>query len=223
MTAPARACSSCQTPLPESAHFCNHCGAPTPVDPGVPPRTGTTEVGEVARVRKALAPHYKIERVLGEGGMATVYLAEDPKHHRKVAVKVMRPELAATLGADRFLREVEISAQLCHPHILPVYDSGAAGGVLYYVMPYVEGESLQERMQREGQLPVEDALRIAREVAEALAYAHERNIIHRDIKPANIMISRGHALVADFGIARAMGGDSAPSPRPGSRSAPRST
>jgi serine/threonine-protein kinase len=159
----------------------------------------------VARVRKALTETYRIERVLGEGGMATVYLAEDLKHHRKVAVKVMRAELAATLGAERFLREVEISAQLTHPHILPVYDSGESDGVLYYVMPYVEGESLQERMQREGQLPVEDALQIAREVAEALAYAHERKIIHRDIKPANIMMSRGHALVADFGIARATG------------------
>src|SRR6188474_934409 len=153
----------------------------------------------------ALADRYRIERVLGEGGMATVYLAEDIKHHRKVAVKVMRPEMAATLGADRFLREVEIAAQLSHPHILPVYDSGQADGLLYYVMPYVEGESLQERMTRESQLPVEDALRIAKEVAEALAYAHERNIIHRDIKAANIMLSRGHALVADFGIARAMG------------------
>jgi serine/threonine-protein kinase len=206
MTGAVRACPACQTPLPEQAHFCLHCGTATPTDPGVPARTGTTEVGEVARVRKALAASYTIERVLGEGGMATVYLAEDPKHHRKVAVKVMRPELAATLGAERFLREVEISAQLSHPHILPVYDSGAADGVLYYVMPYVEGESLQQRMQREGQLPVDDALRISREVAEALSYAHERNIIHRDIKPANIMMSRGHALVADFGIARAMGG-----------------
>ncbi len=205
MTGAVRACPACQTPLPEAAHFCNNCGTATPTDPGVPPRTGVTEGGEVARVRKALAATYRIERVLGEGGMATVYLAEDPKHHRRVAVKVMRPELAATLGAERFLREVEISAQLSHPHILPVYDSGSADGVLYYVMPYVEGESLQERMQREGQLPVEDALRISREVAEALAYAHERNIIHRDIKPANIMMSRGHALVADFGIARAVG------------------
>ena len=162
-------------------------------------------MGELGRVRRALASVYKVERALGAGGMATVYLAEDVKHRRKVAVKVMRPDLAETLGADRFLREVEIAAQLSHPHILPVYDSGQADGLLYYVMPYVEGESLQERMTRESQLPVEDAMRIAKEVAEALAYAHERNIIHRDIKPANIMLSRGHALVADFGIARAMG------------------
>jgi TolB-like protein/tRNA A-37 threonylcarbamoyl transferase component Bud32/tetratricopeptide (TPR) repeat protein len=209
MALSARSCSTCSTPLSEEARFCLNCGTATPTDPGVPPRTATTEVGEVARVRKALAGHYHIERVLGEGGMATVYLAEDPKHHRKVAVKVMRPELAATLGSERFLREVEISAQLTHPHILPVYDSGSSEGVLYYVMPFVEGDSLQQRMKREGALPVEDALRIAREVAEALSYAHERRIIHRDIKPANIMLSRGHALVADFGIARAMGGDAA--------------
>ena len=201
-----RACPACQTPLPEQAHFCLNCGAATPTDPGTPARTTAAhDLGELARVRRALSATYKVERALGAGGMATVYLAEDVKHRRKVAVKVMRPELAQTLGADRFLREVEIAAQLSHPHILPVYDSGQADGLLYYVMPYVEGESLQERMQRESQLPVEDALRIAREVAEALAYAHERNIIHRDIKPANIMLSRGHALVADFGIARAMG------------------
>ncbi|HLB55553.1 MAG TPA: serine/threonine-protein kinase, partial [Gemmatimonadales bacterium] len=159
----------------------------------------------MARVRQALAEHYQVERVLGEGGMATVYLAQDLKHRRKVAIKVMRPEMAATLGAERFLREVDIAAQLSHPHILPVYDSGNAGGILYYVMPYVEGESLQERLQRERELPIEDAVRIAREVAGALAYAHERNIIHRDVKPANIMMSAGHALVADFGIARAAG------------------
>jgi serine/threonine-protein kinase len=158
---------------------------------------------EVNRVRQALAGRYQIERVLGEGGMATVYLAEDLKHKRKVAVKVMRPELAETLGADRFLREVEIASKLSHPHILPVHDSGSEGGVLYYVMPVVEGESLPARLKRERQLPVGEALRLAREVAEALAYAHKRGIIHRDIKPANILLSEGHALVADFGIARA--------------------
>src|SRR5690606_12334823 len=143
-------------------------------------------------------------RVIGEGGMATVYLAEDLKHKRPVAVKVMRPELAATLGADRFLREVEIAAQPNHPNILPMYDSGGAGGVLDYVMPLVEGESLAARLSREGELPVPTALRLAREVAEALAYAHKRGIIHRDIKPANILLHEGHALVADFGIARAL-------------------
>jgi serine/threonine-protein kinase len=205
MTTAARACAACRTPLPEDALFCLRCGAPTPTEPGVPSRTGSTEIGEVARVRKALADRYQVERILGEGGMATVYLAQDLKHRRKVAVKVMRPELAATLGAERFLREVEIAAQLSHPHILPVYDSGDADGILYFVMPYVEGESLHDRLQRETELPVEDAVRIAREVAEALAHAHARNIVHRDIKPANIMMSGGHALVADFGIARAAG------------------
>jgi serine/threonine-protein kinase len=136
--------------------------------------------------------------------MATVYLAEDLKHKRQVAVKVMRPELAATLGTDRFLREVEIAAQLNHPNILPMYDSGEAEGILYYVMPFVDGESLAARLTREGELPVPVALRIGREVAEALAYAHKRGIIHRDIKPANILLHEGHALVADFGIARAL-------------------
>ena len=205
MTAPARACPACRTPLPEEALFCLHCGAATPTDLGVPPRTAATDISEIARVRKALAATYAIERIVGEGGMATVYLATDLKHRRQVAVKVMRPELAATLGAERFLREVEIAAQLSHPHILPVHDSGDAGGVLYYVMPYVEGESLHERIRRETSLPVDEALRIAREVTEALAYAHGRKIIHRDIKPANIMLSAGHALVADFGIARGLG------------------
>jgi TolB-like protein/tetratricopeptide (TPR) repeat protein/tRNA A-37 threonylcarbamoyl transferase component Bud32 len=170
----------------------------------VPPRVSSTGLVEVAKVRGALGERYRVDRVLGEGGMATVYLAEDLKHKRKVAVKVMRAELAETLGADRFLREVEIAAQLSHPHILPMYDSGATDGLLYYVMPYVEGESLQARIRREGQLPVEDAVRLAREVAEALAHAHERGIIHRDIKPANILLNAGHALVADFGIARAV-------------------
>ena len=207
MTTAARACPACHTPLPEEAHFCLHCGTATPTEPGVPPRTASTDTGEIARVRRALAGRgYMVDRVLGEGGMATVYLATDAKHRRQVAVKVMRPELAATLGAERFLREVEIAAQLSHPNILPVHDSGDADGVLYYVMPYVEGESLHDRIRRETQLPIDEALRIAREVAEALAYAHSRRIVHRDIKPANIMLSAGHALVADFGIARAVGG-----------------
>ncbi len=139
--------------------------------------------------------------------MATVYLAEDLKHRRKVAVKVMRPELAQTLGTERFLREVEIAAKLSHPHVLPVFDSGSAGDFLYYVMPWVEGESLPARLHRERQLPIAEAVRLAREVAEALAYAHGQGIIHRDIKPANILLSGGHALVADFGIARALSGD----------------
>jgi TolB-like protein/tRNA A-37 threonylcarbamoyl transferase component Bud32/Tfp pilus assembly protein PilF len=192
--------------LPIQAHFCLNCGAATPMEPGLPERTAPTTAVEISRLTRALAAQYRIERVLGEGGMATVYLAEDPKHRRRVAVKVMRPELAETLGTERFLREVEIAAQLSHPHILPVFDSGSADGFLYYVMPFVEGESLPARLAREKQLPVPEALRLAREVAEALAFAHERGIVHRDIKPANILLSAGHALVADFGIARALAG-----------------
>jgi serine/threonine-protein kinase len=200
----ARTCPSCHTSLPDEAQFCMQCGKATPTEPGVPPRTMPTGEFEVAKVTRVLASRYRIERVIGEGGMATVYLAEDLKHKRQVAVKVMRPELAATLGTDRFLREVEIAAQLNHPNILPMHDSGDADGVLYYVMPFVEGESLAARLQREGELPVPVALRIGREVAEALAYAHKRGVIHRDIKPANILLHEGHALVADFGIARAL-------------------
>jgi eukaryotic-like serine/threonine-protein kinase len=205
MTAPARACTACHTPLPEEARFCLLCGAATPSD--VERVSLATETdADLAKVRGALAGRYGIERVLGEGGMAVVYLAEDLKHRRKVAVKVMRPEFTATLGSERFLREIEIAAKLSHPHILPVHDSGSAAGLLYYVMPWVEGETLRERLREEGALPVDVALRLAREVAEALAHAHQRGIIHRDVKPANILLSGGHALVADFGIARAMGG-----------------
>jgi len=155
-------------------------------------------------LRSALADHYAIERELGAGGMAIVYLARDLKHDRHVAVKVFRPELAASLGVDRFLREIQVTAKLQHPHILPLYDSGEAGGLLYYVMPYVEGESLADLVAREGQLGFADAVHITREVAEALAHAHSYGIIHRDIKPQNILLSGGHAVVADFGIARAV-------------------
>jgi serine/threonine-protein kinase len=137
--------------------------------------------------------------------MATVYQAEDLKHHRQVAIKVLHPELAATLGSDRFLREIEIAAKLDHPHILALYDSGEADGLLFYVMPYVERESLRERLEREGQLPIEEALSIAAEVADGLAYAHEHSVVHRDIKPGNILLSAGHARIADFGVARALG------------------
>src|SRR5260370_26568622 len=136
--------------------------------------------------------------------MATVFRAEDVKHRRPVAIKVLHAELAAALGAERFLREIEIAARLQHPHILPLYDSGAAAGFLYYVMPYVEGESLRDRLTREKQLPQDDAIRIATEVAGALAYAHSRGVVHRDIKPENIMLSGGTAVVTDFGIARAV-------------------
>jgi TolB-like protein len=159
----------------------------------------------------ALAGRYHIRRELGQGGMATVYLAEDLRHHREVAIKVLRPELAAALGPERFLREIAITARLDHPHILALLDSGVAApagspdGRPYYVMPFVEGESLRDRLTREKQLPVDDALTIACEVADALGHAHSRGIIHRDIKPENILLAGGHARVADFGIARAVG------------------
>ena len=156
------------------------------------------------RLTAALAGRYAIERELGAGGMATVYLAEDVKHRRKVAVKVLRPELAATLGPERFSREIEIAAQLQHPHILPLLDSGEADGFLYYVMPYVEGESLRERLARHGELPIPEATRILVEVVDALAHAHRRGVVHRDIKPDNVMLSERHALVADFGVAKAV-------------------
>ena len=156
------------------------------------------------RLKAALADRYEIEREIGRGGMAIVYLALDLKHNRKVAVKVLHPDLAATLGADRFLREIEIAAKLTHPHIMSLYDSGEAAGLLYYVMPYVEEETLRDRLTREIQLPVEDALRIGREIADALSYAHSLGVIHRDIKPENVLFEAGHAVIADFGIARAV-------------------
>ncbi len=152
----------------------------------------------------ALAERYRLERELGAGGMATVYLAEDLKHHRKVAVKVLRPELSSALGGERFPREIAIIAQLSHPHILPLHDSGEAAGFLYYVMPYVEGETLRQRLQREGQLEISDAARILREVVDALAFAHQHGVVHRDIKPENIMLSGRHAIVMDFGVAKAL-------------------
>jgi serine/threonine-protein kinase len=157
------------------------------------------------RLDTALAARYRIERELGQGGMARVFLAHDLKYERAVAVKVLRPELAAEVGPTRFLREIQIAARLHHPHILPLYDSDTVGGLVYYVMPYIEGETLRHRLLRERQLPVDDALQIAREVADALNYAHKAGVIHRDIKPANILLDSGHALVADFGIARAIG------------------
>ncbi len=155
-------------------------------------------------ISTALADRYGIERELGRGGAAVVYLAEDRKHRRQVAIKVMRPELAASLGAERFLREIEIAAQLSHPHILPLYDSGESAGLLFYVMPYVKGASLRERLHRDGKLPLEEALHITIEVAGALHYAHSRGVLHRDVKPGNILLESGHALVTDFGIARAI-------------------
>ncbi len=159
---------------------------------------------QTGRLRAALSDRYAIERELGAGGMATVYLAHDLKHDRDVAIKVLHPDLGAALGADRFLSEIRTTARLQHPHILPLLDSGDAGGLLYYVMPLVTGETLRTRLERERQLPVDDAVQIAREVADALNYAHGLGVIHRDIKPENILLQGGHALVADFGIALAV-------------------
>jgi tetratricopeptide (TPR) repeat protein len=157
------------------------------------------------RLRAALTGRYVLERELGRGGMAVVYVARDVRHERRVAVKVMRPELAASLAADRFLREIHIAAELQHPLIVPLYDSGdTPDGLLWYAMPYVEGETLRARLAREQQLPLEDALAIARDAAEALTWAHAHGIVHRDIKPENILLSGGHALIADFGLARAL-------------------
>jgi serine/threonine protein kinase/tetratricopeptide (TPR) repeat protein len=164
-----------------------------------------------SRLTAALADRYRIERELGEGGMATVYLAHDLRHDRKVALKVLKPELAMAVGGDRFLREIRIAANLSHPHIVPLFDSGEVGTgsgghgtFLYYVMPYLEGESLGARLRRGGALPVEEAVRVLREVADALAFAHQRGIVHRDIKPENVMLTGGHAVVTDFGVAKAV-------------------
>ncbi len=162
-------------------------------------------MSDVARaLNGVLAERYRVERELGAGGMATVYLAEDVRHRRKVALKVLHPELSAVLGSERFLKEIELTASLQHPHILPLFDSGEAAGQLYYVMPFVDGETLRTRLERERQLPVGDAVRLATEVADALQYAHGRAVVHRDIKPENILLQGGHALVADFGIALAV-------------------
>jgi eukaryotic-like serine/threonine-protein kinase len=162
-------------------------------------------MGEVSdRLKGALADRYAIEREVGAGGMATVYLARDLKHNRRVAVKVLRPEIAAALGTERFLTEIQVTAGLQHPHLLALFDSGDADGLLFYVMPFVEGESLRARLERERQLPVEEAVRIAVAVGEALEYAHAHGVVHRDLKPENILLQAGQPLVADFGIALAL-------------------
>jgi serine/threonine protein kinase/Flp pilus assembly protein TadD len=163
--------------------------------------------GLIDRLQQALAGRYLLEREVGRGGMATVHLAQDLKHRRAVAVKVLHPELAANVGADRFLREIEIAAGLNHPHILTLIDSGSVERLLYYVMPFVEGESLRGRLSRERRLPVGEAVELARKVAGALAYAHSRGVVHRDIKPENVMLHQGEPMVTDFGIARALSGE----------------
>jgi len=160
--------------------------------------------GDSSRLSAALAGRYRLERELGQGGMATVYLAHDTKHDRNVAVKVLRPELAAVLGAERFLAEIKVTANLQHPNLLPLFDSGAAAGFLYYVMPYIEGETLRARLERERQLPVDDVLRLVTLLANALDYAHTRGVIHRDLKPENILLQAGQPIIADFGIALAV-------------------
>ena len=159
---------------------------------------------QLEQLTTALAGRYRVVREIGRGGMAAVYLADDPKHHRQVAIKVFNADLAEVLGKDRFLREIELTAGLAHPHILPLYDSGVADGFAYYVMPFVEGKTLREYLAEKGRLPLDDALRIVKGVADALAFAHRKGIIHRDIKPENVLMQGGHALVADFGIARAL-------------------
>jgi len=158
----------------------------------------------IDQLRTALSGRYAIERELGRGGMATVFLAQDLHHHRKVAIKVLHPELAAAIGPERFLREIDTLAGLTHPHIVPLFDSGQAAGLVYFAMPYVEGESLRQRLEREKQLPVADAVRITAEIADAIDYAHEHGIVHRDLKPENVLLQHGRAMLADFGVARAL-------------------
>lgn len=196
-------CPICGASTTGTAAFCSSCGNRVTL-PAIDLQNVAEEPNDtLRRLRTALSGRYSVVRELGRGGMATVFLAKDEKHHRDVAVKVLHPELAASIGAERFEREIRLAASLQHPHILGLFDSGASEGLLYYVMPFVTGESLRARLDREGQLPVDDALRITLEVANALGHAHQRGIIHRDIKPENILLAEDHALVADFGIARA--------------------
>lgn len=191
-----------------------------PQDPGGQPWSGAAHAGgaserpmsarearaaaALARVRAALDDRYEVQHEIGRGGMATIYLAVDRRHERRVAVKVLHPEMAATVGARRFVREIRTEARLTHPHIVPLLDSGESGGVLYYVMPFVEGESLRARLDRVKRLPVADALRVAAEIADALDCAHRHDVLHRDVKPENILLEEGHAVVVDFGVARAI-------------------
>jgi serine/threonine-protein kinase len=206
-------CTNCGAALAEGSRFCNLCGLSltqelsavlraTPSAAMSAQGEGTEET--IARLRSSIGDRYEVERELGRGGMATVYLAKDLKHDREVAIKVLLPELSASIGAERFEREIRLAAKLQHPHILGLYDSGIADGLMYYVMPFVKGESLRDRIDREGMLPIDDAIGITLEVAGALGHAHALGIVHRDIKPENILLQGNHALVADFGIARAV-------------------
>jgi eukaryotic-like serine/threonine-protein kinase len=168
------------------------------------PRESVAMTAVFERISSLLADRYRFEGEVGAGGMATVFIAEDLRHRRKVAIKVLHPDLSAVLGTERFLREIELTASLQHPNILPLFDSGNAGGLLYYVMPFVEGESLRGRLDREHQLRIGDAVRIATEIAGALEYAHRHGVVHRDIKPENILLYEDRPVVADFGIALAV-------------------
>src|SRR5687768_11547092 len=171
---------------------------------GLASRRRTDMMDGLARLTAALADRYRIVRVLGQGGMATVYVADDVRHHRKVAIKVLKPELAAVLGAERFVQEITTTAALQHPHILPLFDSGEADGFLYYVMPFIDGDTLRAKLDRETQLGIEESVRVATAVADAADYAHRHGVIHRDIKPENILLHDGRPVVADFGIALAV-------------------
>jgi serine/threonine protein kinase len=197
-------CPNCGAPRETDALFCARCGRNFSTEFKGTPLAEVKEVTDTfRRLRESVGDRYEIERELGRGGMATVFLARDIKHDRQVAIKVLHPELSASIGADRFEREIKLAAKLQHPHILGLYDSGNADGLLYYVMPFVKGESLRDRLDREKMLPVEDAIRLTLEICGALQHAHDAGIVHRDIKPENILLAHDHALVADFGIARA--------------------
>jgi serine/threonine protein kinase/Tfp pilus assembly protein PilF len=189
-------------------------------DPAVTPATSPTPPTPPTLPPTLAASRFVLERELGRGGMATVYLARETKHERQVAIKVLHPEVSAAFGAERFLREIGIAARLSHPHLVPLIDSGEADGYLYYISAFVPGGSLRDRLQRDGKLPLHEAIRIAEEVGAGLDFAHRAGFVHRDVKPENILFADGHALLADFGIARAFGADAAPSPSPGSGQAP---